>query len=531
MTTGRLPDTLAPAPCPGADAPDCPGADASANDASFAETMAQLNPPPPRDREPSPAPAVTAADNQPVVRPPGAAPIPVMEASRKGCLNVEPVGADMNRAAVQPELTDPGWQPSPAASETGLVRAQAMEDWCDPATCERLDESEKADHDAGETGSEPSPPAAAAGHPLVNLPWPVEPWQVPLSVMGEGGRSGGRTLEMRRDSIRLPISEWAPLRAISGQPPTKAAAGEGSPATPPTAGFDLKAQTDGAPAAELPLRAVSVSGSGMETPGPSCPAGSASAGMDAAKYETKMKTAAKAIKAARFTEQILPGGDAAGRLGDEVFGDVPGPGDLIRAALDDDAPGQRPFLESPHDFTLLREAARPGPAYFSPSPRAPGAATIELLHGQIAGEAAELRRLGADSVALLVRPDDGTEVLLHLKVREGLVEVRAQVERGDPGALAGRWAELQQALSAQGIRLARLEEPVTTPSRAPAEASHTEGPASQTDRDRDGQHGQRRAPESMDDLPLVGSPTESPRSRRRSGAYAGTSSILWESWG
>jgi hypothetical protein len=81
-----------------------------------------------------------------------------------------------------------------------------------------------------------------------------------------------------------------------------------------------------------------------------------------------------------------------------------------------------------------------------------------LLEPQVHGAIAELKRLQPDSMSVVLRPDEKTEVHLHLQLVDGAVEVEAHLQRGDPGALGAEWVQLQQNLSTQGVRLSSLQE-------------------------------------------------------------------------
>ena len=79
------------------------------------------------------------------------------------------------------------------------------------------------------------------------------------------------------------------------------------------------------------------------------------------------------------------------------------------------------------------------------------------LVNDIALRAVELKRLDLDSMTVVLRPDSHTELSLQLSRREGVVEIKAQCERGDWGNLNAHWEELQKTLETKGIRLGQLE--------------------------------------------------------------------------
>jgi hypothetical protein len=135
------------------------------------------------------------------------------------------------------------------------------------------------------------------------------------------------------------------------------------------------------------------------------------------------------------------------------------------------------------------------------------------------------RRIGAREVDVNIRPDANTEIALHMSLRNGQVEVVARLERGDWQNVQLQWSGLQQQLSLQGIRVGQL-------------AASQDGSQHQSMADHAMQHGFDRhhqqqpfdrSPESLDELPLVGSITEPLRGRHHAKA---TSSQRrgWEMW-
>jgi hypothetical protein len=90
------------------------------------------------------------------------------------------------------------------------------------------------------------------------------------------------------------------------------------------------------------------------------------------------------------------------------------------------------------------------------------ALSLEQIESRMTNVVAELKRLKPDTMSVMLRPDGRTELHLHLQVTEGRVQIEARVQRGDPATLAAQWGQLQQSLSAQGIRLSSLQ-PMPTP--------------------------------------------------------------------
>ena len=78
--------------------------------------------------------------------------------------------------------------------------------------------------------------------------------------------------------------------------------------------------------------------------------------------------------------------------------------------------------------------------------------TQELLSFQVM----RLHEVGADEMRVVVRPDTGLQLSLHLQQRNGGVEVQAVLDRGNFGLLNRHWPELQQQLESRGVRVAPL---------------------------------------------------------------------------
>ena len=104
---------------------------------------------------------------------------------------------------------------------------------------------------------------------------------------------------------------------------------------------------------------------------------------------------------------------------------------------------------------LIRESNRlPEPPE---SMALPQARSITRLSDQLSGEVVLLQRLRTTSMTAVLRPDAGSELRVDLRRRDGRVEIRATLERGDAQAIAEGWPELQQQLRAQGVHLLPLE--------------------------------------------------------------------------
>ena len=71
-------------------------------------------------------------------------------------------------------------------------------------------------------------------------------------------------------------------------------------------------------------------------------------------------------------------------------------------------------------------------------------------------QAVRLRESGQDSLQVVIKPDTGLQLSLNLQMRDGAVEMRALLQRGNLEFLNLHWPELQQQLESRGIRLGPL---------------------------------------------------------------------------
>ncbi|MBI5799101.1 MAG: hypothetical protein HZA92_00035 [Verrucomicrobia bacterium] len=153
---------------------------------------------------------------------------------------------------------------------------------------------------------------------------------------------------------------------------------------------------------------------------------------------------------------------------------------------------------------------------------------MELLQSSLLKHVTELRHTGATEMAVVLRPDGETQLALRLTFSSsGEVTVQARCEQGDAQTLAANWGDIRHSLAQQGVRLGALEfsserNPNTLNQQAGNGGPSPDGqPSSQ-------RHGQPW-PETLDDLPLVGSLTEPPARRGVQRLPAGRTR-RWESW-
>ncbi|MEY2410417.1 MAG: hypothetical protein QOF48_3087 [Verrucomicrobiota bacterium] len=83
---------------------------------------------------------------------------------------------------------------------------------------------------------------------------------------------------------------------------------------------------------------------------------------------------------------------------------------------------------------------------------------LQELRVAIPSHAIELRQSRSESMMVVLRPDSQTAIHLQLLGTNGTVDVQAQLERGNFGALSAQWNELRQTLADQGIHLGDLRD-------------------------------------------------------------------------
>ena len=166
------------------------------------------------------------------------------------------------------------------------------------------------------------------------------------------------------------------------------------------------------------------------------------------------------------------------------------------------APWTARATSDPRDLELAAAPPLPEPT------RVP----MEKVQTLISRELNLVRQLGADALAIVLKPDSRTELFLQISHHNGKTEALIRCERGDFEHLQKNWAQLQNTLAGQQVTLAPLQRPTL----ASQEITDRGGPSGTTSFSGNtdtgtGQHPQRQpehAPRSLDELPLVGSLTE-----------------------
>lgn len=85
-------------------------------------------------------------------------------------------------------------------------------------------------------------------------------------------------------------------------------------------------------------------------------------------------------------------------------------------------------------------------------------ARIEQVQNLLTREIVMVRQSGADSLAVSLKIDSHTDLLLQLTNHNGQIEAAVRCERGDLSTLNSHWAQLQDSLARQNVHLLPLED-------------------------------------------------------------------------
>jgi hypothetical protein len=187
-------------------------------------------------------------------------------------------------------------------------------------------------------------------------------------------------------------------------------------------------------------------------PGMKPDAGQEVSGISSAQQVMAMQKAEKINQLSGSTEQNLPV-PPAGFTGDELPAkilhsassfarhDSPAPG----TAIDSMSAPAAGASESATSATSVTQLALESPLR-----------SLERMHDLVSVHASRLRDSGADSLEVVIKPGPGMQMSLNLQMRDGTVDVRATLHRGDFDFLNRHWGELQQQLESRGVRISQL---------------------------------------------------------------------------
>jgi len=146
-------------------------------------------------------------------------------------------------------------------------------------------------------------------------------------------------------------------------------------------------------------------------------------------------------------EQNLPGqlparAAVAARAGSSVVATARVDNEKVAAMTSTDANGQ--FVKAAPE------------SEFSTSAATLPLRTVDRTQDLIALHGFRLRDSGRESLQVVIKPDPNLHLALNVQMRDGAIEVTAQLQRGDHELLNRYWSELQQQLESRGVRLAAL---------------------------------------------------------------------------
>ena len=185
-------------------------------------------------------------------------------------------------------------------------------------------------------------------------------------------------------------------------------------------------------------------------------------GMTVAQQDVNVKMATKKTDFTGAAEQKLPG--AAGVGTQAAAAPVrPGVSQKTASAAGENLPARvknRGGLVSEVGTELPADAAAAKtvlPETLNLPRLAPaGTTSLERTQEMVALQVVRLHESGADELRVVIKPDAGLQLSLNLRQGDGVVEVRAVLDRGNFDLLNRHWPELQQQLESRGMRVAPL---------------------------------------------------------------------------
>ncbi len=169
-------------------------------------------------------------------------------------------------------------------------------------------------------------------------------------------------------------------------------------------------------------------------------------GTSGAKYVSPPKAAENMNEFTGSSQQNLPGTATL---------DAPvSPAKSFRAASTGSALKAEAVGAASLDFSAPAHRAE---AVTAPAPVAPiSTRSLDRAEDLMALHGLRLRDSGLDSMRVVIKPDPNLHLALNVQMRDSVVEITAQLQRGDHEAMSRHWPELQAQLEQRGIRLAPL---------------------------------------------------------------------------
>jgi len=175
---------------------------------------------------------------------------------------------------------------------------------------------------------------------------------------------------------------------------------------------------------------------------------------------------------AQLIDSMDPAIQSARRAGnsDIAQGDCQDEQERFRAdgSLGMETAAREPNAMEWHEGRPARGFDRPAPDFAPHS-----ADTADRIFLLLLREALLARQYGSDSMAVLLRPDEDTELVLHLSQHHGRLEATVRCERGDLPLLRACWAQVQETMALQRVDVRPLQEPLAT--EAPFRSGEPQG--------------------------------------------------------
>lgn len=180
------------------------------------------------------------------------------------------------------------------------------------------------------------------------------------------------------------------------------------------------------------------------------------AGTSGAKYRSPMQKAEKQNEIAESAEQNLPAGASS----------VAANGNAKTVRAFNSTPESDKSDASGISASNVTDSFGGKEVNALPNSAAPVSPTraVERTQDLMALHAFRLRDSGQDSMQVVIKPSPDLHLALNLRMRDGQMEVTANLQRGDFEFLNRHWTDLQQQLEARGVRLAPLSNNETTAS-------------------------------------------------------------------
>lgn len=151
--------------------------------------------------------------------------------------------------------------------------------------------------------------------------------------------------------------------------------------------------------------------------------------------------------------------------------------------------------------------------------------SVESLADQLMDRVVKFKSLYQDNVAVMVMPDDNTEIHLQFTLGGDGVNVCARVERGDLDLLRANWDQLRQTLADHGVHMGELNRPPSDTNNLPQSATETNGGGTHEQAPR---HQPRLNEELAEEIAGAGAMTETPHVRLHDARRV--TPRRWEKW-